>query len=84
MEPLISNGDIIALRKIEDWQTYILYGEIYGIMTDEWRTVKRVRKAQDPAYILLEPINKEYDEQEIPKSIIRSVWQVLGSVKKFF
>lgn len=84
MEPLISNGDIIALRKIEDWQTYILYGEIYGIMTDEWRTIKRVRKAQNPEYILLEPINKEYDEQEIPKSIIRGVWQVLGSVKKFF
>lgn len=84
MEPLISNGDIIALRKIEDWQTYILYGEIYGIMTDEWRTVKRVRKSQNPEYIRLEPINKEYDEQEIPKSIIRGVWQVLGSVKKFF
>lgn len=84
MEPLISNGDIIALRKIEDWQTYLLYGEIYGIMTDEWRTVKRVRKAQNPEYILLEPINKEYDEQEIPKSIIRGVWQVLGCVKKFF
>lgn len=84
MEPLISNGDIIALRKIEDWQTYLLYGEIYGIMTDEWRTVKRVRKARNPEFILLEPINKEYDEQEIPKSIIRGVWQVLGSVKKFF
>lgn len=84
MEPLISNGDIIALRKIEDWQTYLLYGEIYGIMTDEWRTVKRVRKSNNPEYIRLEPVNKEYDEQEIPKSIIRGVWQVLGSVKKIF
>ena len=84
MEPLISNGDIIALRKIEDWQTYMLYGEVYGIMTDEWRTVKRGRKANNPNYIILEPINKDYDEQEIPKSIIRGVWQVLGSIKKFF
>lgn len=84
MEPLISNGDIIALHKIEDWQTYMLYGEIYGIMTDEWRTVKRVRKSSNPDYIILEPANKEYDEQEIPKSLIRGVWQVLGSVKKFF
>ena len=25
MEPLISNGDIIALRKVEDWQSYLLY-----------------------------------------------------------
>ena len=57
---------------------------ICGIMTDEWRTVKRVRKSDNPEYIRLEPVNKEYDEQEIPKSIIRGVWQVLGSVKKFF
>lgn len=84
MEPLISNGDIIALRKVEDWQTYMLYGEVYGIMTSEWRTVKRVRKSQNPDNIILEPINKEYDEQEIPKSIIIGVWQILGCAKKFF
>ena len=84
MEPLISNGDIIALRKVEDWQTYMLYGEVYGIMTNEWRTVKRVRKSPNPDYIILEPINKEYDEQEIPKSIITGVWQILGCAKKFF
>lgn len=84
MEPLISNGDIIALRKIEDWQTYILYGEVYGIMTDEWRTVKRIRKSERSDYIILEPINRDYDIQEIPKSIIRGVWQVLGCAKKFF
>ncbi len=84
MEPLISNGDIIALRQIKDWQTYLLYGEVYGIMTDEWRTVKRIRKASNPENIILEPINKDYDNQEIPKAIIRGVWQVLGCVKKFF
>lgn len=84
MEPLISNGDIIALRKVEDWRTYMLYGEVYGIMTNEWRTVKRVRKSQNPDNIILEPINKEYDEQEIPKSIITGVWQILGCAKKFF
>jgi phage repressor protein C with HTH and peptisase S24 domain len=84
MEPLISNGDIIALHKIEDWHTYMLYGEVYGIATDEWRTVKRVRKSQNADYLLLESANKGYDNQEIPKSIVRGVWQVLGSVKKFF
>ena len=36
MEPLISHGDMIALKKVKDWRTYILYGEIYGIMTEEW------------------------------------------------
>ena len=84
MEPLISNGDIIALRKVEDWQSYLLYGEIYGIMTNEYRTVKRIRKAQDPAKVLLEPINKDFDTIELDKRLIMGVWAVLGCAKKFF
>lgn len=85
MEPVISNGDIIALHHIGDWKTFLLYGEIYGIITDHYRTVKRVRKSADPDCLILEPINKNgYDEQEIPKEIIRDVWQVIGSVKKLF
>lgn len=84
MEPLISNGDIIALRKVEDWQSYLLYGEIYGIMTSEYRTVKRIRKAQDPAKVLLEPINKDFDTIELEKKLITGVWAVLGCAKKFF
>lgn len=84
MEPLISHGDIIALRKIEDWQTFILYGEIYGIMTEEYRTVKRIRKSDNPDNLLLEPINKGYDSTEIPKAVITGVWQVLGCAKRLF
>ena len=84
MEPLISNGDIIALRKVEDWQSYLLYGEIYGIMTNEYRTVKRIRKAQDHAKVLLEPINKDFDTIELDKRLIMGVWAVLGCAKKFF
>lgn len=84
MEPLIGHGDMIALKKVEDWRTYMLYGEIYGIMTNEWRTVKRVRKAENPDSIILEPINKDYDKWEIPKDIITGVWQVLGCAKKLF
>lgn len=84
MEPLISHGDIIALRKIEDWQTFILYGEIYGIMTEEYRTVKRIRRSDNPDNLLLEPINKSYDSTEIPKAVITGVWQVLGCAKRLF
>ncbi len=84
MEPLISNGDIIALRKIEDWRTYLLYGQIYGVVTPEYRTVKRIRKASNPEMIVLEPINKDYDPTEIPKSIITGMWLVIGCAKRFF
>lgn len=85
MEPLISNGDIIALKWLPDWHDYLLYGEVYGIMTEKYRTVKRVRKSSKADHILLVPENKnEYDIQEIPKRIITGVWQVLGCAKKIF
>lgn len=84
MEPLISNGDIIALRKVEDWQSYLLYGEIYGVMTSEYRTVKRIRKTNNPANLLLEPISKDFDPTEVRRDMITGVWQVLGCAKKFF
>ncbi|MFI3262085.1 MAG: S24 family peptidase [Rikenellaceae bacterium] len=85
MAPEISNGDIIALRKLEDWNTYILYGEIYAIITDEYRTVKRVRKSsKGDNYLKIVPSNKDYDEQDIPKSVILHMYQVLGSARKLF
>lgn len=85
MDPLISHGDIIAVKELVDWNTYILYGEIYAIVTDNYRTVKKIRKSSvGDDFFRLIPINKEYDEQDIPKSIVRKVYQVLGTAKKIF
>ena len=85
MEPLINHGDIIAIKQVHDWNTYLLYGEIYGIITDEYRTVKRIRKSKNPNNIILEPLNKDgFDDQEISKNIIRGVWAVIGYARKLF
>jgi phage repressor protein C with HTH and peptisase S24 domain len=86
MEPEISNGDIIALREVTTPIQYLPAGEIYGIVTDEYRTVKRVRLSQKEGYIRLIPSNKseEFCEQEIPISMILKVYAVLGSIRKFF
>lgn len=84
MEPLISHGDMIAIKQLHDWTTFILYGEIYAIVTNEYRTVKRVRKGSTPDTIRLIPMNPDYDEQEIPRSIIMAVFQVQGCAKKIF
>lgn len=86
MEPEISNGDIIALREVTTPIQYLPAGEIYGIVTAEYRTVKRVRLSQKEGYIRLIPSNKseEYCEQEIPISMIIRVYAVLGSIRKFF
>lgn len=86
MEPEISNGDIIALREVTTPIQYLPAGEIYGIVTEEYRTVKRIRLSQKEGYVRLIPSNKseEFCEQEIPISMILKVYAVLGSIRKFF
>lgn len=85
MEPLISNGDIIALKQLHDWREFLLSGEVYGIVTKDMRTVKIVTTSQKgDDYIRLLPVNKseEYQPQDIPKKLITHVFQVLGCMKK--
>lgn len=83
MEPEISNGDIIALRRIEDI-SFLPYGDIYGIITTNgMRTIKRLGKSSDPSCYRLIPTNKEYDEQDIPKDKILIVYRVMGAMKAF-
>lgn len=86
MEPEISNGDIIALREVTTPTQYLPAGEIYGIVTEEYRTVKRIRLSQKEGFVRLIPSNKseEFCEQEIPISMIIRVYAVLGSIRKFF
>lgn len=83
MEPEISQGDIIALKELHDWQTYIPSGEIYAIVTTEQRTIKRVSPGKHEGYILLTPSNPspEYVPQEIPLSIVKRVYRVMGCMK---
>lgn len=83
MEPKINHGDIIALRHctLDDIQ----YGEIYAVVLDTIRTIKILRKATNPRYLRFIPINTEdYDEQEFDKERIIHVYEVVGSISKFF
>lgn len=86
MEPELFNGDIIALKELNTPIQYLPAGEIYGIVTEEFRTVKRIRLSQREGYVRLIPSNKseEYGEQEIPIAMILKVYAVLGSIRKFF
>ena len=84
MQPKISHGDIIALKEVSDWQSYLTMGEIYAIVTtNELRTVKIVRKGTSDDVFRLIPINmSDFDEQEISKSMILRVFEVLGCMKR--
>lgn len=83
MEPKINHGDIIALRQCT--LNEIQYGEIYAVVLDTIRTIKILRRSPDPSKLRFIPINTEdYDEQEFDKSRIMNVFEVIGSISKFF
>ncbi|MDE6096321.1 MAG: LexA family transcriptional regulator [Muribaculaceae bacterium] len=83
MEPEISNGDIVALQRIEDF-SFLPYGDVYGIITTNgMRTIKRLGRGSREGYYNLIPTNKDYDEQEIPIRMIAMVYRVMGAMKPF-
>ena len=84
MEPELSNGDIVALKPMNTPIQYLPTKEIYAIVTDEWRTVKRIELSDREGFIRLLPSNPEYKAQEIPIDMITKVYAVLGSIRKFF
>lgn len=85
MYPDICPGDIIALKEVKDFRSFIPSGEIYGIVTKEHRTIKKVCKSEIEGCIKLIPTNqsKEFTEQDIPLDIVVRVYKVLGSLRRF-
>lgn len=86
MEPELNSGDYIAMKEMTSPIEYLPSGEIYGIVTDDYRTVKRICPAEKKGFVRLIPTNKspEYSPQEIPVSMIRKVYAVLGSMHRLF
>lgn len=83
MEPEISNGDIIALQKIDDI-SFLPFGAVYAIVTTNGlRTIKRLGRSETPGCYKLIPTNPEYDSQDIPVKMIYCVYRVMGSMKSF-
>lgn len=85
MHPHISNGDIIAVKIVEDWETFLMPDEIYGIITvNGLKTIRTVCFGNDADYFSLVPSNKNYQTVEIPKNIISTVLKVRTVFKKAF
>lgn len=82
MEPKINHGDIIALRPctLDDIQ----YGEIYAVVLDTIRTIKILRKGSSKDSLRYVPINPNFDEQEFAVKRIINIFEVIGSISKFF
>lgn len=68
MLPLIASGDRVVIRKIESWD-FFNYGQVYLIITNEYRLIKRVRRHPKDSdnLILLRSENPDYDDIDLPK-----------------
>lgn len=85
MAEKINHGDIIALKELPNWEENILFGEIYAVVTEHLRTIKIIRKSDNKNTFKLVPLNiSEFDENEVKKTSILRVFEVLGAIKKFF
>lgn len=82
MSPIISNGDYVCLKRLDDWKDFIVYGENYAIdACNDMRTIKKLERGENDEEFLLVPINKTYSSQPIKKSLIRRLFMVLAVTK---
>lgn len=85
MEGLIKSGSILFGTKVEHWNDYLEYGQIYGIVCVDGRKflkyIKRYKEAPKD-YFLLASENDFYEDFEMPKKFIRSIWLVHGHLTK--
>jgi transcriptional regulator with XRE-family HTH domain len=84
MESLIVSGSILFATSISEWQNHLEYGQIYGIvMKDKRKYLKYIRKSKkSETHFLLKSANNEYDDFEIPKEKIKSIWLIHGWINK--
>lgn len=76
MEPEISNGTYIAIRPVTDIDS-ILYGQIYVVVTEDFRRVKHIRRDQaNPDNVVLHSANPVYEDIFLNKSQIKKLFRV--------
>lgn len=80
MEPACPPGSVVLIREVERWNDYFGFGNIFVVLLDDGRRVlKQITKSEeDPKkYVRCVSFNKEYPEEDLPKSMIAGVWKVI-------
>lgn len=80
MTPTCPSGSLLLLREVSNWKEYFGYGNIFVIeLTDGRRITKEVsRYNENPKdFIWCISHNPNVPDEELPKSMIASVWKVI-------
>lgn len=75
MKPAIPNGCFIAIRPVST-SGIIFWGQIYVVVTENYRMVKYLRRHTNPEYVVLHSDNPDYDDIEMPRSDIQGLYIV--------
>lgn len=82
MTPVISDGDVVALKEVQ--LKDIVYGEIYAIaMNDDSGIIRVIRRGSDSFKLRLSAINVYYNDIEIDTRGILKIYKVMGCIKHF-
>lgn len=80
MIPTIPPGSIMQIREVVNWKEYFGYGNIFVIeLKDGRRITKEVRRYDEnpQEYVWCVSHNPDVQDEELPKSMIASVWKVI-------
>lgn len=81
MYPKIKNGDIVLLHEIQD-RSVIMFGEIYLVITDDYRTLKYIRKGPSDDKVILVSENEHYDPVVITLDNVIKLFLYKGKFEK--
>lgn len=75
MKPVIPNGSFIAIRPVSS-EGIIFWGQIYVVVTDNYRMVKYLRRHTDTDKVVLHSDNPDYDDIDMPRQDIQGLYIV--------
>lgn len=86
MAPTIPSGSALLIRRVDDWQEYFGYGNIYVLwLRDGRRITKEIRRydADPQNYVWCVSYNPNVADEELPRSLIVGVWKVIKYIADF-
>lgn len=76
MAPRINDGDWVGVKRMLNWTDWLPVNYIYAIMTDDVELIKYIKKGSTDDKFKIVSDNPNYDDDEIPKKLIKEVWSV--------
>ena len=75
MVPDIPNGAFISIRRLSP-DSPIYWGQTYLVILEDYRMVKVLRRHQNPGKVILHSNNPNFDDMEVDRSQIKSIYIV--------